>query len=258
MTGSPVAGLVRRWVDLYTRGLPADARTARRDEIADDLWCEHAEAAAAGRSARSLDADLALRLVLGIPSDLSWRLTLDRASDRTILEKRGSISTRILGLLAIVAASSLFSLPFLTGGNREPVWAWVWIPLGSIIAFTVAALGLAVQFQDRVGRLGAVGAIVVALGCATIVGSSAIGLAMIPVGSAMLVWDLARVGVLSRRAALTHMVAAAILLVGLVVVLLSQTNFVLGVVGGVSYLLSWIAIGVSLVRGVPQVQARSS
>jgi hypothetical protein len=74
----------------------------------------------------------------------------------------------------------------------------------------------------------------------------------------MLVWDLARVGVLSRRAALTHMVAAAILLVGLVVVLLSQTNFVLGVVGGVSYLLSWIAIGVSLVRGVPQVQARSS
>ena len=54
MNGSPVAGLVHAWVDLYTRGLPADARAARRDEIADDLWCEHAEAEASGRSSRSL------------------------------------------------------------------------------------------------------------------------------------------------------------------------------------------------------------
>ena len=58
MNGSPVADLVRGWVDLYTRGLPQELRAARRDEIADDLWCEQEEAAALGRSARSLDADL--------------------------------------------------------------------------------------------------------------------------------------------------------------------------------------------------------
>ena len=52
MSGSRVAGLVHGWVSLYTRGLTADARAARRDEIDDDLWCEHADAAAAGRAAR--------------------------------------------------------------------------------------------------------------------------------------------------------------------------------------------------------------
>ena len=253
MNGSPVAGLIRRWVDLYTRGLPADARTARRDEIDDDLWCEHAQAAAAGRSARSLDADLALRLLFGIPSDISWRLTHRRAPHPAIIEK----STRIIGLLAIVAASSLFTLPILTGGTSDPVWAWVLIPIGSMIAFIAAALGLALQFVDRIGRLGAFGAMLVPLGAAMIVGASAVGLAVIPVGSAMLTWDLARTGVLSRRASIAHLAAAAILLTGLAVVLFSQTSFALAVVGAVSYLLSWIAIGVSLIRGVPQAQARS-
>jgi len=42
----------------------------RRDEIDDDLWCENAEAVAAGHSARSLDADLFLRLLLGMPADI--------------------------------------------------------------------------------------------------------------------------------------------------------------------------------------------
>ena len=67
MNGSPVATLVRGWVDLYTRGLPADLRDARRDEVDDDLWCEQDEAAAAGRSARSLDADLFRASCSGCP-----------------------------------------------------------------------------------------------------------------------------------------------------------------------------------------------
>ena len=257
MNGSPIAGVVRGWVDLYTRGLPADTRAARRDEIDDDLWCEHAEAAAAGRSARSLDADLALRLLLGIPSDLSWRLTHHHGPDRTILEKRASTGTRSLGLLAIVAASSLFTLPILTGGSDEPGWAWVLIPIGSAIAFLAAALGLALQFVDRIGRLGAFGAILMALGFAMIIGGYVAGLALLPVGSAMLMWDLARFDVLSRRASIAHLAAAAILLPGGAVMLLSPTNSALFLVGMISYLLSWIAIGVSLLRGVPQAQATS-
>ncbi len=67
MNGSPIAAIVRGWASLYTRGLPGDARAARRDDIDDDLWCEHAEAAAAGRSARSLDAELFMRLLYGMP-----------------------------------------------------------------------------------------------------------------------------------------------------------------------------------------------
>jgi len=167
------------------------------------------------------------------------------------------MGTRIVGVLAIFAASSLFTLPILTGGRSDPVWAWVWVPIGSIIAFTAATLGLALQFQDRLGRLGAVGAIVVALGSALIVSASAVGIAMLPLGSAMLMWDLARIGVLSRRASIAHLAAAVTIVIGFAIALLTQGNLALGLLGGVSYLLSWIAIGMSLVRGVPQAQARS-
>ena len=174
-----------------------------------------------------------------------------------------SRSTRTLGMLAIFAASSLCIPAILTGGNREPVWAW-WIPIGSLIAFIAVVLGLAWRFKDHIGPLGIVGAILVpgailvTLGAATVVGANAAGLAVVPVGSAMLTWDLGRIGVLSRRASIAHLVAAGILLTGFAVVLVSQTDFAILVVGGVSYLLSWIVIGVSLIQGVPQARATSA
>jgi hypothetical protein len=170
------------------------------------------------------------------------------------------MSTRTLGMLAVLAASSLFIPPILTGGNREPVWAW-WIPIGSLIAFTATALGLAWQFKDHIGPLGIVGAILVpgailvTLGAATIVGANAAFLAVLPAGSAMLMWDLGRIGVLSRPASIAHLAAAVTLVIGLAVALLAQGSFALGLVGGVSYLLSWIAIGVSLIRGAARRQA---
>ena len=74
MSEPPIAVLIRRWVDLYTRGLSTEARAARRDEIADDLWCHHEEALAIGRSMRSLDGELLARLVFGIPADVAWRI----------------------------------------------------------------------------------------------------------------------------------------------------------------------------------------
>ena len=63
---------VRVWTWLYTCGLPASERSARRSEIESDLWEFECD----------LDADhpfgptlhLLLRLLLGIPDDLSWRV----------------------------------------------------------------------------------------------------------------------------------------------------------------------------------------
>jgi hypothetical protein len=75
MKPSLVVLLIRGWVDLYTRGMHAPARAARRDEIDDDVWCQHEEAVARGRSRRSLATEMLVRLVLGMPADLSWRLT---------------------------------------------------------------------------------------------------------------------------------------------------------------------------------------
>jgi hypothetical protein len=258
MNGSPVAGLVRGWVDLYTRGLPADARAARRDEIDDDLWCEHAEAAAAGRSARSLDADLFLRLLFGLPADVSWRLASRNGAPAASLERRSSTSTRILGLLVIVAVSSLGAQLILSGLLGEIAFfssaGALVLLLAWMISMLAAALGLAAWlFQHRVGPLGGLGAIVVTFGMLTMFAGFA---APIFVGSAMLTWDLARIGVVSRLVPIVHVATAVVAVTTAIGFVIGAPGVLVGVLL-ILYMLTWIAIGVSLIRGVPQAQARS-
>lgn len=67
---SAAHGWTRMWTRIYTIGLPADARGARRDEIASDVWEQaHAEALS-NRAGASIFA----RSLAGIPADVSWRL----------------------------------------------------------------------------------------------------------------------------------------------------------------------------------------
>ena len=66
--------LTRRWVRLYTAGLPPEARDARRAEIESDLW-EHGEENGVLGAGPDVTAMQVLgRLLLGLPADLSWRL----------------------------------------------------------------------------------------------------------------------------------------------------------------------------------------
>jgi hypothetical protein len=101
----------------------------------------------------------------------------------------------------------------------------------------------------------------VTLGLALIILAPAASV-VLPVGSAMLMWDLARIGVLSRRIAIAQLVVAMLAIgLGLLGVLLGpgQTSLppiAIGV-GLYAYLLSWVAIGVSLIRGVPHSQGTS-
>jgi hypothetical protein len=263
MNGSTVAGLVRGWVGLYTRGLPADARTARRDEVDDDLWCEHAEAAAAGRSARSLDADLFLRLLFGMPADVSWRMTFRAKTAAASLETTSSMNTRGLGVCAIVAGLSFGIVLMLFIPIGEALWIGgngvlgVLVSMVGAIAFVAAALGLAWRFHDRIGPLGGLGAIVTTLGAIMSLGVSVVPLM---VGSAMLMWDLARIGIVSRLIPIAQFASAIVFTVGLVVwqAGIAETwSRALLVALFTPYLLTWVAIGVSLIRGVPQAQARS-
>jgi hypothetical protein len=260
MNGSPVAGLVRGWVSLYTRGLPADACTARRDEIDDDLWCEHAEAAAAGRSARSLDADLLLRLMFGIPSDISWRMTFRRAPTPPSMVRSSSMSARILGVLAIYYGLSFATLMVLFAQlGLEALFTtfgWFAVPVvvtGSI-AFAATALGLLGLLNDRVSMLGVVGAVLAALGSLLPASNSAdlarIAPAPLMVGSAMLMWDLAGIGVVSRWIPIVQGPIAIGYTVSLLLGAPASGLFF-------PFLLSWVVVGVSLIRGVPQAQSRS-
>jgi hypothetical protein len=266
MSGSPVAAVVRGWVSLYTRGLPADARAARRDEIDDDLWCEHAEAATAGRSARSLDADLFLRLLFGLPADISWRLAHRDSPDPVSLERSSSMDTRTLGMLAIFAGASPMVLGILPYAMGDALWAsgvGLVLAFGSFFAFPAAALGLARRFRDHIGPLGMVGAILVTLGSVLIIPVPTAGVLANPVGSAMLTWDLARIGVLSRRLAIAQLVVAILVIgLGLIPALLGpgQTTVPPIAIGVAlyAYLLSWVAVGVSLIRGEQQALATSA
>lgn len=60
------------WVIVYTRGLPAERRDARRAELASDLW-EHAhDAPPCGTDGQSV-ASLG-RVLAGAPADIAWRV----------------------------------------------------------------------------------------------------------------------------------------------------------------------------------------
>jgi hypothetical protein len=263
MNGSPIAAVIRGWVDLYTRGLPADARAARRDEIDDDLWCEHADAAAAGLSARSIDAELALRLVFGIPSDISWRMTF-RAERATMSHPRStSVDPRSVGAFAIVGGLAWEILMILA----IPVGPALWTEggtlvavglLAGVVAFPATALFLAWLFQDDVSLVGTIGALLVMLGATILLFSAFV--VPLAVGSAMLTWRLARIGVVPRLVPVVQATTVILFMVGLSVGLGSEqgiTSRALFAILFTPYLLTWWAIGVSLVRGVPQAQARN-
>lgn len=67
------ADLVRRWTWLYTCGLDADVRDARRAEIESDLWDFRDDVKTSGANEPSAAAHVLARLALGIADDLLWR-----------------------------------------------------------------------------------------------------------------------------------------------------------------------------------------
>jgi hypothetical protein len=264
MNGSPVAAVIRGWVDLYTRGMPAEMRAARRDEVDDDLWCQHGEAVVLGRSARSLGTDLILRLLFGMPADISWRLTYRGKTVATNMEGTSSMNTRDLGVCAIVAGLSFGILMILFIPIGEALWIGdsgvfgVAISMVGAIAFVAAALGLAWRFHDRIGPLGALGAIVTTLGAILSLGVSVVPLL---VGSVMLMWDLARIGVVSWLIPIAQFASVIVFTIGLVVWqpgIGDSGNRAVFVALFTPYLVTWVAIGVSLFRGLPQAQATES
>jgi hypothetical protein len=265
MNSSQIADLIRRWVDVYTRGMAAPVRAARRDEVDDDLWCHHEEAAEAGRSDNGLGSEMLLRLLFGMPADLSWRLAHGRNAGASHLERRPSTSTRVLGTLAILAGVSWTALMLAYSTYGELAWAgqrgnFMWaFTVGGGLAFTGTAFGLLWRFQEQLDRLGFMGGASAGLGGFAAAFNGAWVIVLLPVGSVALVWDLARIGALSFGMATLHTLGAVGLLVVLAAAFGGDPVTGLGLLGifGPAYPLSWIAIGASLWRGVPSPRAGS-
>lgn len=251
MTGRS-AGLVRGWVDLYTRGLPAELRDGRRDEIAGDLWSQFEEAAITGRSERTTENEILVRLVTGIPADISWRFAHRGGNPVVASLPDDTTGTVGLGLAAIVAGVGITGLLL---RYAEVVTSNILIWTGSLaeIALAIVLAGLVGGFRDHLGRPAVVAASVGAI-CA---GFAAIGawplMFALPICSAPLMWNLASARVLGRWAAWSHTISAGAMIVILFEMSLGPQGQIplvapLSAAVAFAYPMTWVLIGLSLIR----------
>jgi hypothetical protein len=97
---------VRTWTRIYTCGLPPLSRDVRRAEIESDLWeSQHDPDRGSGPGAAG---HVLLRLLLGLPDDVFWRLT--HAAGRRVA-MLGTVATLLLFLAIWAYVHSLQSLP---------------------------------------------------------------------------------------------------------------------------------------------------
>ena len=103
-SASPVASVVRLWTWVYTLGLPPALRDARRAEIESDLWdLEHEAEQHRGLSPA---VQMWVRLLLGFPDDLLWRLTHATVSKRA-MQMGGSLTVTLLVLAVLFVLDSM-------------------------------------------------------------------------------------------------------------------------------------------------------
>lgn len=118
------ARIVRWWVWFYTLGLPASERDARAAEIESDIWEEVEFARGQGKLARFVTLQICSRLLLGIPMDLSWRLSgsgrerENLGGDSASLQQRGSDALRLaLRSRLVIGSLAVTGALFLTAGS---------------------------------------------------------------------------------------------------------------------------------------------
>ncbi|HEX7088029.1 MAG TPA: hypothetical protein VF198_16840 [Vicinamibacterales bacterium] len=93
--------LVRAWTRLYTRGLPAPTRDARRAEIESDLWEFRHDPER--RNGPVDAAHVLLRLLSGVPDDLCWHVEQRHVPGRAV-----RFVGAIAALVLVVSAAWLF------------------------------------------------------------------------------------------------------------------------------------------------------
>ncbi|HUF53835.1 MAG TPA: hypothetical protein VMR52_08695 [Dehalococcoidia bacterium] len=136
--------LTRLWTAFYTRGLPPDLRSRRREEIDCDLW-EHRRLAQF-QGSTSTAAEILQRLIFGLPADLVWRLEagpVARSGRGTqmndTLMMRGVLATA----LAVAAFPLVIGILVLIGLNGEmsdserAIFGPIQILIGSVIIFGI-------------------------------------------------------------------------------------------------------------------------
>ena len=124
--------VTRRWVRVYTTGLPRQVARERRDEIASDLWEHAADAGAAGAESRATAAQILGRTVCGVGADFAWLLDELKGSpmQHDTHDNLRLAAAAVVGLLSIT-----LGIVFLAGGLEGP-----WSVDDAFFEFTLLAV----------------------------------------------------------------------------------------------------------------------
>jgi hypothetical protein len=138
--------LARRWVRIYTRGVPAALRDARRAEIGCDLWEQRHDECGNGRAAFRTGADVLGRVIRGAPSDLAWRLEHRTRSTAPRRLRRARAMARAHRWTVFPAAVELL---YLTGAAKIGTPSFVDAPEQLAMAAGAAAILAGMLFLWR-------------------------------------------------------------------------------------------------------------
>jgi hypothetical protein len=262
------SALVRRWVALYTRGLTPDVREARREEIEADLWSQTEDQRRSGALSGAGSTAILSRLVRGLWADITWRLDQRRTPPQPAPARSHPLGSVVAATCAIAGGAGLFaiSILFILFASADgPPWAFLRdFPAADLVNFTgkaslvlvaLAIWWLTFRFSEQVSPsvavLGSIG------GAAGVIAATGgyLALLVLPIGSSVLVLAMSRLGVLPRAVAVAHGAAAALYIVIAGAAFLDQSfrDSWIGLLVSLAlaYPLTWIAIGVALLRGVP-------
>ena len=162
-------GMTRSWVAVYTSGLRPEFRDARRAEIDSDLWEHQRTARLQDQPPGETALQLLTRLLLGILSDVTWRLETGHSvsGERSIrmneaLYMRGlvAVGVALALLVVIVGVGSIFNA-FEDGDNS----GWVWGGSLSALSGVAVMVGLLISRPNPLLGIGlvAAGAITIAV-----------------------------------------------------------------------------------------------
>jgi hypothetical protein len=168
VTPERTAGLVARWVRLYTRDLPAPVAERRVAEIDADLHDHIAHERAAGTSEPRIALGIASRMLRGLAADAAWRGREARAASRSTTPEGASMSKTVYRSAARVAVgvALVLSLPLIAGLlSDEVVWSLAdFVAAGVLLTVIGVAVELAVRKAGSLPLALAVGALGVAAG----------------------------------------------------------------------------------------------
>ncbi len=131
--------IVRRWVRLYTRGLPGPIAERRIEEIDADLHDHIAHERARGTSDRRTAAGITGRMLRGVAADASWRGQMSPADRRSV--------TRVAAVTTFILLIPLVAMQF----TDEVVWGvFDFIFMGALLATSGLLLEYAVRNPGNV------------------------------------------------------------------------------------------------------------